>query len=259
VVKCRVNKGRLPRASKASASQTSADANGTAAAPSSVSPNKATTKTAKQKAADGSKAASGKVAKQGKADKPVAGRKKKQSAVQESNGEAEDIEAVIKPAKPGRKGKQLPPEQTDGQKRRAAAAPAKGPAKAQKQQLGKCTNQAASASDSKQPTDIAAPSSPVSKGHAKLARRGRKALSDNGAEQDDDGPTTSETAATAVVKSPAVASPKGKRNGVDKEDETAAPKGRKAVPKGQKAEGKGQRKAPPAAKPRQASKRQQPR
>jgi len=166
-------------------------------------------------------------------------------------------EVDTKAQKPRRKGKQAPSEQADGQQRRAAPAPAKAQDRVQKQQRVIGSKQALSGSDNEQQTDNAAAVSPVSKGKQQPAKRGRKAFSDNRAEQDDSEAAASEADTTAVA-SPAAASPKRKKGAAVKKDQKAAPTRQKALPRGQKIASKGQDKAHPAAKAKPAAKRHQP-
>ena len=197
----------------------------------------------------------------GAGGKAKAGRKGKQAAGQESDRDEEETETLTKAHKPGRKGKQMPSDApADGQKHKATAAPVKRANKAQQQQQQpvKRSKQALSGDDSGQHTKGAVSSLPASKGKAQPAKRGRKALTDNRAEQGKDD-TTSDAAATAVDEKQSVVSPRGRKGGVATGHQKVTPKGKMPVSKGQKAVLKGQAKAVPTAKSKQAPKRQQPR
>ncbi|DBA74057.1 TPA: hypothetical protein ACH3X1_010871 [Trebouxia sp. C0004] len=250
----RVNKGKLP--TKLQASPTPADTKHSPASPSAISPSKAKVAAGKATQAAARKATAAKATKAAtaKAAKPKAGRKGKQAAAQESDGDGdEEQEPVVeaKAQKPSRKGKQAPSEQADGQQRKATPAPAKGQDRGQKQQRVNGSKQRITGSGNEQQTGNAAAVPPVSQGKQQPTKRGRKALSDNRAEQDDG------EAAASQANTTAVDSPKRKGAAV-REDQKAAPKGQKALPTGQKAASKGQDKAHPAAKAKPAAKRHQP-
>ena len=225
------------------------------------SPSQATKQPAKRRAPGKAEAAVGKAEKAPagkartvgpkKAAQPKAGKSGDQAIDKDTAGEAEKQQgtnnAGSKGRRPGRKGKHAP---ADGQQKKAAAIPDGQKSKAapaskgtsRVQQPATCSKQEHSKAEEDEQTAASdhVPSSPVGVAKAQLKHRGRKALTDNGAEQDDDAATAVDSPSRKVkgtVKAPVTARQK------------AASKGQKGVSGGQKQE----------AKVKQPSRQKQPR
>lgn len=160
-----------------------------------------------------------------------------QETAEEAEEERETSKAGSKGSRPGRKGKQA---SADGQKPKAAPA-SKGAYRVQQHATRSKQEHSIAEEDEQSDASDHVPSSPVGVAKAQPKRRGRKALTDNGAEQDED------AAATAV------GSPSGKAKGSVK---AAVKAGQKAASKGKKRGSGGQKKE---VKAKQPSRQQQPR